>query len=496
VSTRAVLMWMIAGFTIRSAFAEVPPSPVPPEVEKAVLVEDWAKVAELIGDVKPDAPAPLRLVMGHACLALNRNNDSVLLFLTTNTPEKLKEWQDWAKGFKQMHQDAVIADYFFGDSLGRVGKYEEAVVAFKSRLKTNPQHVLLLNAQGLCYAKLGKVTVAHDCFDAAIAASGGRFADSYANVGSCWIEKSEAPEGAIRAFNMAISNSVGFALALIGRGEVKGVIGDNSGPCDLNNGLSQCDPLRPLVALQLIEQALRRSGANSQEAAEEMADIGTSLKKDFRKDELVRSATWWGAVAETFRNDQRLGWFGKAIGNFAGDRMVDKFTAINDIYGAKALNEAIGHNDITRRVGPVEIKRSGSYNRGALGTERAVADIAGLGAIGANYLASKVPVNARVGVGMTYAGLKTTEFTAKKTLDWSTRNNNMFKAVDAQWFQSSSSGPKNLPREMGGADLSMKRANWEEGNWPFKPIYGLAYGMSLPIAAPPIAPDHAKLIQE
>ena len=67
-----------------------------PEIEKAVLAEEWVKVTELIGEVTPETSAVLRLLKAHACLAINRNNESVGLFSVV-TAEDINEWLKWCK---------------------------------------------------------------------------------------------------------------------------------------------------------------------------------------------------------------------------------------------------------------------------------------------------------------------------------------------------------------------------------------------------------------
>lgn len=478
---RTMIAVTMVVFAITVTYAGEPAKPIlRPEVEKAVLAEDWGMVAELIGEVAPDATVVQRFVMGHACLALNRNNDSVLLFLTASGPDDLKNWNKWAATFKQSHHDSAIAYYFVGDSLARLEQYDQAIASFSTGLNAQSNHVLLLNAQGVCYARTGKLAESRKFFDAAIKASGGKFADAHANLGAYWIERSEAPEGANKAFSVAIDHSIGFALALIGRGAVKLVVGESSSFEDFDQAMAQGDFFKSLVALQLIEHGLRGAGASADEAALEIADLGTTLKRDYRKDDLVKSATFWGAVAETFRNDQRWGGFGKAIGNFAGNRMVDKFTAINDAYGSRALNESINANNITRRVGPGEITRVGSYNRDIRGAEKAVADTSGLIGLGATTVAFKVPSGqAKIIAGGIAVGSKGVELGAKKAHDWSTQHNNTLKALDPRWTQRRSTGftSPSHEAEVGGADLALKRVIWDEGDWPFKALYGLAYGM-------------------
>ena len=52
-------------------------------ITKAVLSQDWQGVAELLRSVSTQTESPvLRLLKAHACLNLNRNNESLCLFLS------------------------------------------------------------------------------------------------------------------------------------------------------------------------------------------------------------------------------------------------------------------------------------------------------------------------------------------------------------------------------------------------------------------------------
>ena len=446
---------------------------VPPDVEKAVLAEDWAKVAELIGEVKPETPSPQRLIHGHAYLALNRNNESLVLFLGAAAPGDMESWQTYAQDLRAANPNTAVADYFVGDGLARVGKYDEAMAAFDAGLAKSPTHVLLLNAKGVCLARAGRLAEAKEYFEV-VARPENRLADAHANLGWHWIQRGEAAEAAIAHFDAALSHNQCFTLALLGRNEAGLVGGIATSTSDLDNCARKGEYFQTLVARDLVAYGLMRVGASASEAATELADLGTTFRRTYDVDTLVRSATNWGAVAETFRNDQRLPQFiREPIANFAGNRMVERFTAIHDNYGSQALNNAVKHNDITRRVGPQEIARVGSYNRDIRGAEKLVKDISGIGVIGASglVLASPLP-QVQVGAGVAGVGFKATEFAAKKAYDSSTMHNNTYKALDPSLL----TGGSIDPRKSGGADLKI-RAHWDDGNWPFKPLYGLAYGM-------------------
>jgi len=190
-------------------------------IEKAVLAEDWTRVAEMIGDPTTDAPAPLRIIMGHACLTLNRNNDSLALFIGAINPLDMLAWQEFAITFKKNHPESQIADYFLGDSLARLGKYDEAIAAFDAGLKTKPNHALLQDAKGVCLAIEGKLSDARTLFTAAFKEGDNTLLDAEVNRGMSWIQASEGAEGAWNDFSDVLDpqyhTTAKSALALHGK---------------------------------------------------------------------------------------------------------------------------------------------------------------------------------------------------------------------------------------------------------------------------------------
>lgn len=194
-------------------------------LEKALLSEDWKKVADLLGSVDTETPSPaLRLIKGHACLALNRNNESLCLFLSVSTDEERKEWEKWTHDFANKNQKSAIAYYFKGDALARLKQWDNALIAFNDALKLKQNHPLVLNARGVTYAAMGSLDNALIDFDHATVASE-VFADAFCNLGAVAIQQKEGAKGAETDFTRALNKSADFAFALYGRGCVMLVLG-------------------------------------------------------------------------------------------------------------------------------------------------------------------------------------------------------------------------------------------------------------------------------
>lgn len=189
---------------------------VAPELEKALLSEDWPKASELLTKVDTDTPSPtLRLIKGHACLALNKNNESVRLLKDTGKTEDNQQWQGWAEAFSASNQKSAVAAYFKGDALARQQDHVGAITAFSEGLRLSPKYSLLLNARAVCYASLSKWNEAIVDLDDAAKANP-KLADVHANRGTINIRRSLGAPGAKAAFSRSLEISPDFSLAKIG----------------------------------------------------------------------------------------------------------------------------------------------------------------------------------------------------------------------------------------------------------------------------------------
>jgi tetratricopeptide (TPR) repeat protein len=216
------LLMPITLFVVLSGIVNARPDPLLDlKVQESILAEDWTKVTDLLGpDDSLKAPAVARLIKGHACLALNRNNESLCLFLSVTSEsdlKNLKKWKEWAQKFTKQNPKSPIAHYFKGDAFARLEQWDSALVAFDKGLKLDSTHVLLLNAKGVTHAAKGEWDTAY-VYLAKAATADTSFADAYANLGALRIQMKTAAKGAYEWFSQAVRISPDFALAVNGRG--------------------------------------------------------------------------------------------------------------------------------------------------------------------------------------------------------------------------------------------------------------------------------------
>ncbi|MBI3302861.1 MAG: tetratricopeptide repeat protein, partial [Deltaproteobacteria bacterium] len=141
---------IVAGFFLQSAVLPTIASArlawkADPQLEAAIIKEDWSKVASLL-DSDSALPPAARLVKAHAYLVLNRNNESLCLFLSVSSEDDLRQWEEWAQSFAKKNPRGAIAHYFRGDALARLRQWDAALKAFNKTLELHPNHPLALNA--------------------------------------------------------------------------------------------------------------------------------------------------------------------------------------------------------------------------------------------------------------------------------------------------------------------------------------------------------------
>jgi tetratricopeptide (TPR) repeat protein len=235
-----------------------------PELEKAVLAEDWKAVLGLTvatGGAASDAVH--RFLAGHACLALNRNNESVRLFHDTGKNEDSAQWAAWTKALENSHPTSAVVAYLRGDSLARLGKYDQAFSSFSESLRRSPQHAMSLNARAVCFSAENRWNEAIVDLDDAARANP-KLADIHANRGTVNIRRSLGASGALRAFDEALIISPEFVLAEIGRASALFALGKWSDAQDL---LVECKLDPDSGYLAAMNAAMMRNAASSAEIA-------------------------------------------------------------------------------------------------------------------------------------------------------------------------------------------------------------------------------------
>jgi len=205
------------------------------EVEQAVLKadagpgslkENWEPVVQLLRDVNERTPDPvLRMIKGPVCLATNKNNEALCLFLSVQKPAAKKRWLAWAEDFAARHPEAPIAHYLHGDALARAGQWEEAIAKLSDAINkaAGKRHALALNARAVAHAHRKALNLSIADLDAAQEAAP-QFADAFASLANVYVQKRDGAKGAYRNFDAAVRLSNGFALALAGRGAMRLVL--------------------------------------------------------------------------------------------------------------------------------------------------------------------------------------------------------------------------------------------------------------------------------
>jgi Tfp pilus assembly protein PilF len=191
---------------------------VPVDVEQAALAGDWNQVWTSSGAEKTNPePAELRLIKGHACLALNHNNQSLELFASALNDVDRKAWQTWADNFARAHQDNAIAWYFQGDAHARLKEWDVAIQCFDKAIALDAKCYLALNARGVVTHAVGNTIMARTYFVKATKAKED-FADGYASRGTLNVHSNpaDAHDHYLRA--QSVSQDRNPALSLIGIG--------------------------------------------------------------------------------------------------------------------------------------------------------------------------------------------------------------------------------------------------------------------------------------
>lgn len=194
------------------------------QIAQAVYAEDWTKVIELLGSVDNQTPSPVhRMIKGHADLALNRNNESLCLFLSVSSEDDIRRWAEWSQDFLKKNPKSVIAYYFMGDALARQELWDEALKAFNKAIEINPKNAMVLNARGVVYAAKGEWDDARNDFKEAIEVNPS-FAETYASRGTFILQRKTDAKIALDWFDRALEISPDYVLALNGRGGVKNLL--------------------------------------------------------------------------------------------------------------------------------------------------------------------------------------------------------------------------------------------------------------------------------
>jgi tetratricopeptide (TPR) repeat protein len=190
-------------------------------VDDAVLSGNWKEVYNILEKDSRKANDPVaRLLMAHACLVTNRNNASLLLFVSAKEEKDIKLWSEWADSLQRRHPQNPVALYLSADAKARAGKLQEAKEGFTQALQIKDDFALALNARGVVQALTNDLNSAQVDFYSATKLAPD-FADAYVNLGTLGVLRETSLDldtGTLEVFNQAIAINPDFALAYNGRG--------------------------------------------------------------------------------------------------------------------------------------------------------------------------------------------------------------------------------------------------------------------------------------
>ncbi len=247
----AFLVSLLVGSVVTSAVAADPLQKQ--AVQSALLAEDWTKVIDLLGpDSLLDSYPLARLVKGHACLALNRNNESLCLFSSVTSENNLNDWATWTREFVEKNPERAIACYLHGDALARRQQWNDAVTALDQGLVDRRDHALLWLARGVVLAAKGD-------WDSSLVSlimatiHGDSLAEAHASLGAHWIQRKNGAPGAFASCSTSLDLVPNYALALNGRGCAQFALGNwEEAKSDFEQAAQQSDCL-DIVEPNLVE---------------------------------------------------------------------------------------------------------------------------------------------------------------------------------------------------------------------------------------------------
>jgi tetratricopeptide (TPR) repeat protein len=194
---------------------------------KALAAGDWYSVLANCPQSGP-LPAVVRAVEGQCLLAINRNDESLAMFISLYAGDARAQWDAWTKAFANQYPRSATAAYLRGDALARLGDWGSAAEQYDRALSLQPEFALALNARGIARMKLGDDAGALTNLEQARKCGPG-LADAHASLGVFWLHR-EAPESADACFRQALRVSTNFALAVnnLGCATYDGQTNDNA----------------------------------------------------------------------------------------------------------------------------------------------------------------------------------------------------------------------------------------------------------------------------
>lgn len=142
---------------VDSAFAQGIENLSPSEKSvQAFLSADWDTSIELLrSDDRQAQSATARLLLGHALLASNRNNEAYVLFTSVTDRSDLERYLSYCQKLISDLPSSAFAHYLLGDAFARVGDYDQSRRAFDDAIKLDSAKAILYVARGVAHATTG-----------------------------------------------------------------------------------------------------------------------------------------------------------------------------------------------------------------------------------------------------------------------------------------------------------------------------------------------------
>jgi len=188
-----------------------------PSLETDLLNGNWEEVIKRLQQNEANARDPLaRLIMGHAFLATNKNNESLVLFGSVDAATDLQQWLSHTRDLTEANPKNHIAHYLLGDAYARLGKYAQASTEFSRALEIDDGFAMALVGKGVALASKGEMNNSLLSLTKACSLQP-ELAEVWAELGVLWI-KMAVPEASIEASTKALLNNKDFAAAHLAKG--------------------------------------------------------------------------------------------------------------------------------------------------------------------------------------------------------------------------------------------------------------------------------------
>ena len=467
---RVVVLWVI--LSVSGAYSQEIKEIDLKKATSLALKEQWAELNTFLDSIPENDPntAVLKMLKGHACLAINENDVSFCYILNVMKDSVgLQNWIAYTMDLAGKNDKSAISYYFLGDAQARFQKFEDANKSFSLAIEQDGNNYLSYNARGVVNMMATKHYEAKADFQKAIEIKKD-FADAQNNLGNRTLAIMEGAKRGLEYFDLALIKNPDFSLANMGKGCLN-IILNQPDSMSFQSAAKQALCINPFFIRNFDSLILTTTGNNELLLSNLINNPGTSFKVSYTtredynvavntfaiaakngnatKEQLNKVVTAYSGLSSQDKPDAsrffkerstQVPEMASATNNYAPD--LDKWYKVDSEFYRKAVSQAVG---------------SGTVYGGAT--------------VGA--LIKKTPQSAMHGavLGKTVDGF----YQNGPNKDWQDSNSSKAKANDDLWSQT----PKATKNNVGGVSQSFQGSLIEDGKWPFTPCYGLLYNLYL-----------------